>query len=142
MFLALYKEESQVRSILINSILSKIINNTEDTTPNIVHIFSCFSGTGHHYLKGVDGNIVLCTYASPENFEQGMIEKILFQQYNKAEHLVDFIVKKLPVLIGSGFAVSYKSDNIIHSLKFDMKDIESTNNPADITKFIQAQYKK
>ncbi|HJD55936.1 MAG TPA: hypothetical protein LFW21_04805 [Rickettsia endosymbiont of Pyrocoelia pectoralis] len=142
LFLQLYKEENQGRSLLVNSILSKIINNTEDNIPNIVHIFSCFSGAAHNYLKSVEGNIVLCTYASQENVSRGMVAQATFQNYNTATNLIDFIVKNLLFLTGSSFAVTYKSGNAIYPLKFDIKDIENINNPTDITKFMQAQYKK
>jgi len=126
---------------LINPLLSRIIKNTEGSSSNIVHIFSCHSGAAQHYAHKIDGKFILCTYTSAENTMDMPAAPTLFDKYNQSDNLLDFIIKNLTLVSVMGFSVFYKSDDAAYCLAFNPKDIK-TMNSAGIKEFMQAQYKK
>ncbi|HJD59191.1 MAG TPA: ankyrin repeat domain-containing protein [Rickettsia endosymbiont of Omalisus fontisbellaquei] len=123
------------------NILSKIAQNTEESKPNIVHIFSCHSGTAQHNIQDVKGNIVVCTYAPATHTTNGYINELLFNIKNNFDNLNDFIVKNLPLLTAIGFGISYKLDGVVYPLIFD-NNLIKTMDMTSFSTFLQEQYIK
>ncbi|HJD59651.1 MAG TPA: hypothetical protein LFW20_03115 [Rickettsia endosymbiont of Omalisus fontisbellaquei] len=130
------EDKSNLPERLAHNVLTKIAKNTVGDIPSIVHILSCHSGAAQHNLNQVEGDIVLCTYTKSSNTLKECISKLLF---NRDTSLINFIVKNLPLLIATDFAISYKLNDNIYTIAFDHTPIKQMNLDT-FSKFLQIQY--
>jgi hypothetical protein len=123
------------------SIFSNFINKLfeKSTSPNIIHVNSCFGGLAQNEIKNLKGDYVVITYINSDRSNMKPIVAQNFQDIAKSQSFENFISTSFHHQCAVQSVISYKIGNKIYKFEFDI-DQSSYDNKTSLSKSLKGQY--